>query len=255
MKFIEKISKRMKIVQNVLTIGLDSDYEKLPPKFSKNAEGIYEFNREIIEQTKDIACAYKINSAFYEQLGPDGMRVLFKTRELIGDIPIIYDAKRSDIESTARAYAKAAFEFFEFDAVTLSPYMGSDTIEAFLSYQDKYAFTLCLSSNPSAIDFEYHGTPPLYIKVAQFVSEKNKKYGNCGLVVGATMAEKIGEIHAIAKQSIILVPGVGIQGGDAKKVINSIDRDKLLVNVSRSIIFSDDPKKAAYDYSKILSLG
>ncbi|BBJ27327.1 orotidine-5'-phosphate decarboxylase [Athalassotoga saccharophila] len=254
MNFLEKVKKRMEIVSNVLTIGLDTDYERLPSRFSKNAEGVYEFNREIIERTKNFACAYKINSAFYEQLGPDGMKTMMKTRDLIGDLPVIYDAKRSDIDSTAKAYARAAFEFFGFDAITVLPYMGSDSMEVFFSYTDKYTFVLSLSSNQGAFDFEYHGTPPLYLKVAKFVSEKNKRYGNCGLVVGATFAEKIREIHEIANESLILVPGVGAQGGDVQKVMNSIDGRNLLVNVSRSIIFSADPEKSSYDYSKLLSL-
>ncbi|HEU24625.1 MAG: orotidine-5'-phosphate decarboxylase [Mesoaciditoga sp.] len=254
MNFLEKVKKRMEIVSNVLTIGLDTDYGKLPPHFPKNAEGVYEFNREIIEKTKKFACAYKINSAFYEQLGPDGMKVMIKTRDLIGDLPVIYDAKRSDIDSTSKAYARAAFEFFGFDAITILPYMGSDSIEVFLSYADKYTFVLCLSSNRGAADFEYHGTPPLYLRVAQIVNEKNKKYGNCGLVVGATVAEKIREIHEVANESLILVPGIGSQGGDIEKVMNSVDGRNLLVNVSRSIIFSADPEKSSYEYSKLLSL-
>ncbi len=254
MKFMEKVRNRMHQVGNVLTIGLDSDVEKLPKRFPKNADGVYDFNRSIIENTKDTACAYKINSAFYEALGSDGMKVLLKTRDLIGDLPVIYDAKRGDIESTAKSYAKAAFEFFDFDAITLSPYMGEDAVDPFLSYKDKYAFIVCLSSNKSAIDFEYHGTPPLYVKVAEFVRYKNKKYENCGLVVGATVAQKLFEISQIAKESLILVPGIGAQGGDAKTTMNSVEHERILVNVSRAIIFSEDPQRVAHEYSQILSI-
>ncbi len=182
------------------------------------------------------------------------MKVLLKTRDLIGDLPVIYDAKRGDIESTAKSYAKAAFEFFNFDAITLSPYMGEDAVDPFLSYEDKYAFIVCLSSNKSAIDFEYHGTPSLYVKVAEFVSDKNKKYENCGLVVGATVAQKLSEISQIAKESLILVPGIGTQGGDAKITMNSIEHERILVNISRAIIFSEDPQRSAHEYSQILSI-
>lgn len=254
MKFVEKIKRRMEKVGNVLTLGLDSDVEKLPDGFSKDAIGLYEFNRRMIEITHDVVCAYKINSAFYESLGPDGMGTLLKTRELIGEIPVIYDAKRGDIESTAKAYAKAAFDVLNFDAITLSPYMGEDAIDPFLVYEDRYAFVVCLSSNKSAIDFEYHGTPPLYDKVAEFVDNKNKKYGNCGLVVGATVAQKLSEISTVASNSLILIPGIGSQGGDVKLVMNSVDHDRILVNVSRAIIFADDPSKATYEYSKMLSI-
>ncbi len=249
MNFVERIEKRKKEVGNTLIIGLDTNVERLPEHFSKDAKGVYEFNKYIIESTRDIACAYKINSAFYEMLGPDGMETLLKTRNLIGDIPTIYDAKRGDIASTAKAYAKAAFEFFDFDAITLSPYMGSDTIEPFLKYEDKYAFLVCLSSNPSAVDFEYHGNPPLYMEVAVLAASYGKK---CGLVIGATVPKALDEVHEIAPKSFILVPGVGAQGGSIKNVTQSSAREKILVNISRGIIFSENPREVALNYAKNL---
>lgn len=247
MKFVEKVERRKKEVGNALIIGLDTNIERLPERFSKDAKGVYEFNKYIVKSTQDIACAYKINSAFYEMLGPDGMEVLLKTRKLIGDIPTIYDAKRGDIASTARAYAKAAFEFFDFDAITLSPYMGSDAIEPFLKYKDKYTFLVCLSSNPSAVDFEYHGNPPLYMKVAVLAAEYEEK---CGLVVGATVPKALDEIHEISPKSFILVPGVGAQGGNLKDVMQSSAHERILVNISRGIIFSENPRETALAYAK-----
>ncbi len=254
MNFNGKIKQRINTVKNVLVVGLDTDVGKLPQKFSKDAGGIYEFNKMIIESTSDVACAYKINSAFYEALGWEGMKALEKTRDLIENIPVIYDVKRGDIESTAKAYAKAAFEYFNFDAVTLSPYMGSDAIDPFLNYKDHYAFVVCLSSNESATDFEYHGDPPLYVSVARSVATKNSINGNCGLVVGATVAQKLSEISAISPDSLILVPGIGAQQGNIKEVMDSIEHEKLLVNVSRAVIFADDPRSTALNYSKLLSL-
>ncbi len=252
MNFVEKVEKRKKEVKNLLVIGLDTNVERLPKSFSKDSKGMYEFNKYIVESTKDIACAYKMNSAFYEMLGPDGMRTLLKTRELIGDdIPVVYDAKRGDIASTAEAYAKAAFEFFGFDAITLSPYMGSDAISPFLKYEDKYAFLVCLSSNPSAADFEYHGNPPLYVQVAVLAAEYGKR---CGLVVGATVSKALDEVHEISPKSFILVPGIGVQGGSVKDVMKSAAREKILVNVSRGIIFSENPRETALKYAKSLSL-
>jgi|UniRef100_A0A7V3REN6 orotidine 5'-phosphate decarboxylase subfamily 2 len=253
MKFIDKLRRRMDEVKNVLAIGLDTDIERLPEKFSKDSHGMYEFNCMIIESTKNLACAYKINSAFYESSGYDGMRTLQKTRDLIGDIPVIYDAKRGDIESTAKAYAKAAFELFDFDAITLSPYMGEDALNPFLKYEEKYSFVLCLSSNKSADNFEYHGEPPLYSEVAHLVNQKNYESGNCGLVVGATVAGRLAEISKMAPKSLILIPGIGTQGGDAYAVMHSVDHQKIIVNVSRAIIFADDPVASAMNYSKILS--
>ncbi len=252
MNFTDKVNERMKKVGNVLVVGLDTDAEKLPAGFSKDAGGVLRFNRMVIESTKDIACAYKMNSAFYEVLGPDGMKTLLKTRELIGDIPTVYDVKRGDISSTARAYAKAAFDIFGFDSVTLSAYMGADAIEPFLEYANKYAFVVCLSSNPSAADFEYHGNPPLYAKVAEFAAEKNERTHNCGLVVGATVAEKLSKISGMSPESLLLVPGIGAQGGDSQAVMNAVAHEKLMVNVSRGIIFDADPKAAAKKYAEML---
>lgn len=242
----------MKKVGNVLVVGLDTDAERLPEGFSRDAEGVLEFNRMVIESTKDVACAYKMNSAFYEVLGPDGMKTLMKTRELVGEIPTIYDVKRGDISSTAKAYAKAAFEIFGFDSVTLSAYMGADAIDPFLEYEDRYAFVVCLSSNPSANDFEYHGNPPLYAKVAGFAAKRNERTPNCGLVVGATVAEKLSEISNMSPESLLLVPGIGAQGGDSQAVMNAVAHEKLMVNVSRGIVFDADPKAAAKKYAEIL---
>ncbi len=250
MNFLEKVEKRKKEVENVLVIGLDTNVERLPRKFPKDAKGVYEYNKYLIESTRDIACAYKINSAFYEMLGPEGMQTMYKTRELIGDdIPTIYDAKRGDISSTAEAYAKAAFEFYGFDSITLSPYMGSDVAGPFLKYEDKYLFFVCLSTNPSAADFEYHGNPSLYLQVAVFAASCHEK---CGLVIGATVADSLNEVHEVSPKSLILVPGIGTQGGKVQDVMNSEAREKVLVNVSRSIIFASDPRTVAEKYAKEL---
>ncbi len=250
MNFVEKFEKRRKRVKNVLVVGLDTNVEKLPEGFSKDAIDVYEYNKRIVEMTKDIACAYKINSAFYEMLGPSGMEALKKTKDLIDeDIPTIYDFKRGDIASTAEAYAKAAFEFYGFDSVTLSPYMGWDAVKPFMEYEGKYAFLVCLSSNKSAVDFEYHGNPPLYIEVAESVLPFSDK---CGLVVGATVAKALEEVHEVAPKALILVPGVGTQGGSAQDVMSSSARNQVLVNVSRAIIFDKDPRKAAQKYAEQL---
>ncbi len=252
MNFLDKVEERKNEVGNVLVIGLDTNVERLPKGFSKDASGVYQYNKYLIESTRDFACAYKINSAFYEMLGPEGMRTMYKTRELIGDdIPTIYDAKRGDISSTAEAYAKAAFEFYDFDSITLSPYMGSDVAEPFLKYEDKYLFLVCLSTNPSAEDFEYHGNPPLYLQVAVFATSCPQK---CGLVVGANVSDYLNEVHEVSPKSLILVPGVGVQGGKVQGVMNSEAREMVLINVSRSIIFANDPRSAAIEYAKELKV-
>ncbi len=250
MKFVEKLERRMGKVGNTLVIGLDTNVEKLPEGFEKNADGVLKYNEYVINATKDVACAYKINSAFYEMLGPDGMQAMKRTVDMIDkDIPLIYDFKRGDISNTARAYAKAAFEYYNFDAVTLSIYMGWDTVEPFLSYKDKYIFIVCLSSNESAVDFQYHGNPPLYLEVATSVSNSSE---NCGLVVGAKAIRELETVHEVSPKSFILVPGVGAQGGDAKKVMNCKAKDKVIVNVSRAIIFSENPRQVALKYAKEL---
>jgi len=189
MDFADKLLKAVQRNQSLVCVGLDPDPELMPQM------RLFDFNKAIIDVTSDLVCAYKPNLAFYEALGVEGLTALQRTVDYIpDDIPVIGDAKRGDIGNTARAYAKALFETLGFDAATVNPYLGYDSIEPFINYRDKAVFILCRTSNPGALDFQaltyWSGGPdskqePLFKLVAQKAKEWNKN-NNIGLVVGAT---------------------------------------------------------------------
>lgn len=234
--------KHIKQRASFLCIGLDTDISKLPKGFSKDAEGIVAFNRAIIAATQDYCVAYKPNTAFYETLGSEGWAALETTMQLIPDTHfVIADAKRGDIGNTARQYASAFFDRMHCDAVTVAPYMGQDSVAPFLSFPDKWAIVLALTSNAGAADFQYHGAPnPLF----ELVLQKCQQWGNPDnlmFVVGATQANALARIRQLAPDHFLLVPGVGAQGGSLSEVAQfGLNNDiGLLVNASRSIIFAD----------------
>ncbi|MFH1347296.1 MAG: orotidine-5'-phosphate decarboxylase [Candidatus Margulisiibacteriota bacterium] len=245
MKFLEKVDKASQKNNSLLCIGLDIDLNKIPQSLLNKEDPIYLFNREIINATKDLVCAYKPNIAFYERYGISGLSSLIKTIEFIHsiDIPVILDAKRGDIGHSSAAYAEAAFKVYKADAVTVNPYLGHDSIEPFLEYRDKGIIVLCLTSNPGAKDFQRD----VFINVAHEVKKWNK-YDNCGLVVGATKPEQLAEIRKIVGDMPILIPGVGAQGADLKAAVtNGTDKDgnRAIINSSRGIIYAADPRAAA----------
>jgi orotidine-5'-phosphate decarboxylase len=244
MDFVNKLLNISRKNKSLLCIGLDPD-PQLMPKID-----ILEFNKAIINATCDLICAYKPNLAFYEALGIEGLTILQKTIEHIPpDIPIIGDAKRGDIGNTAKAYAKALFSTFGFDAATVNPYLGFDSIEPFISYQDKGVFILCRTSNKGALDFQDLCTDglPLYEVVAQKARKWNT-YGNIGLVVGATYPEELKRVRSICPEMCLLIPGIGAQGGDlASAVRNGVDAqgEKAIINVSRQILYSSKERDFA----------
>jgi orotidine 5''-phosphate decarboxylase, subfamily 2 len=216
LNFIAGLLAASRRSRSLLCIGLDPNPELMP------RVGILEFNKAIIDATCDLVCAYKPNLAFYEALGTPGLTALQKTVEYIpDDIPIIGDAKRSDIGNTAEAYAKALFSIFGFDAVTVNPYLGLDSMEPFIDHRDKGVFILCRTSNKGAMDFQNLRTEglPLYEIVAQKAKEWNV-YGNIGLVVGATCPEELKRVRSICPEMPLLIPGVGAQGGDLASAVN-----------------------------------
>ncbi len=216
--------------------------------------GVLEFNKAIIEATSDLVCAYKPNLAFYEALGNEGLDALKGTIKYIPDnIPVIGDAKRGDIGNTAKAYARAIFDNFGFDAVTVSPYLGFDSIKPFIEYRDKGIFILCRTSNAGAVDFQSlrsemeNSYRPLFEIVALKASQWNT-YGNIGLVVGATYPEELKLIRNSHPDMPLLIPGVGAQGGDlASTVRYGIDArgEKAIINSSRQIIYASREKDFA----------
>ncbi len=238
MGFRRKLRESVERNNSLLCVGLDPDPEKLPAGVS-----IAQFNRAIIEATSDLVCAYKPNLAFYESQGLEGLRALEETIACIpSGIPIIGDAKRGDIGNTARQYARALFDGFGFDAATLSPYLGLDSIEPFIAYASKFTFLLCRTSNPGAKDFQdllVQGQP-LYEHVAVKAGEWNV-HGNIGLVVGATYPRELARIRQLCPAMCLLIPGVGAQGGDIEAVVrHGTDESGMnaVINASRAVLYA-----------------
>jgi len=244
MKFTDKLLNASRKNRSWLCIGLDPDPELMPDI------RVLEFNKAIIEATCDLVCAYKPNLAFYEALGTDGLAILDKTvRHIPAHIPVIGDAKRGDIGNTARAYAKALFSLLGFDAVTVNPYLGFDSIEPFIAYRDKGVFVLCRTSNKGALDFQDLSIDgmPLYQTVARKAKEWNI-HGNIGLVVGATYPEELKTVRTICPDMPLLIPGIGVQGGDlACAVRYGVDAhgERAIINVSRQILYASRGKDFA----------
>ena len=246
MKFYEKYREAVERNNSLVCIGLDTDPKLIPNFLNQEPDPIFAFNQRIIDTTCDLVSAYKLNSAFYEAEGARGFEILKKTRDYIpSHIPVILDGKRNDIGNSSKMYAKMAFEQFGFDGITVNPYLGGDSIEPFLEYEDKGIFVLCLTSNPGALDFQMHGEPPLYLRVAESVDKWNTK-GNCGLVVGATKSELLKKVRGVAPELILLVPGVGAQGGKVEEVVkyggsprpSPWRGENLIINSSRAIIYA-----------------
>jgi orotidine-5'-phosphate decarboxylase len=242
MKFTEKLDAAVKKNTSLLCVGLDIDLKKIPQSILNKNDPIFDFNKEMIDATKDLVCAYKPNIAFYEMYGIYGMEALMRTIEYASElVPVILDAKRGDVGHTASAYAKAVFDVYKADAVTINPYMGYDSVEPFLEYKDKGIFILCLTSNAGRRDFQSTGTDEsLYKNVARHVKQWDV-FGSCGLVVGATNPEELKEIRAIVGDMPILIPGIGAQKGDlASSVKNGMDSTggRAIINSSRNIIYA-----------------
>ena len=250
MKFIEKLKKISQKNNSLLCVGLDTELEKIPNLLLGEKDPIFAFNQAIIDSTSDLVCAYKPNLAFYEAYGIKGLEVLKKTCEYIPEnIPIILDAKRGDIGNTSKMYAKAIFDEFKADGVTLNPYLGEDSLSPFLEYEDKCSFILCLTSNTGAKDFQllnFDGKP-LYKIVVEKVKSWNKKM-NCGLVVGATYPEQLKEIRELVEDLPILIPGVGAQKGDVELTVKyGTDKngELAIINSSRGVIYASSEKDFA----------
>ena len=241
--FKNRLESAIQQKNSLLCIGLDCDLASIPPYLLNEPDPLYTFNKEIIEATADLVVAYKPNIAFYE-----GLHLLEKTIDLIpADNLTIADAKRGDIANTASKYADLYFQNYNFDAITVSPYMGSDSIEPFLEYDNKCTFVLCLTSNQSAVDFQYLdiNSETLYLKVAKKVNKWNLKYGNCGLVVGATHPENIDSIRMISPYLPFLIPGIGTQGGNLELTIQygtDTNASGTLINIGRKILYASNKK-------------
>ncbi len=248
--FVEKLTHAVTANRSLLCVGLDPHPSFLQTSTSE-PDPIFAFNKTIIDATAELVCAYKPNMAFYEAHGLEGLAALRRTIEYIHEmteVPVILDAKRSDIGSTAEAYARAAFEVWGADAVTVNPYLGHDAVQPFTAYAAKGVFVLCHTSNPGATDLQTLdcGGRPLY----QVVAEQATRWGaNVGLVMGATYPQALRAVREIAPQTWILLPGIGAQGGDLEAALAAgLDAQGagVIVSASRSI-YAPDPCAAAQE--------
>ncbi|MEI8269993.1 MAG: orotidine-5'-phosphate decarboxylase [bacterium] len=254
MNIIEKYNKRAKEINSLLCVGLDADMSKIPQKFLDMKFPQFEFNKYIIEETYEFTSAYKPNSAFYEARGDKGIKELKMTSDYLSefypDIVTILDAKRGDIGNTNNGYVQFIFDWLNFDAVTIYPYLGLEAVQPFLDRKDKAVIILCRTSNPGAKDFQDLETDgkKIWEVVAEKISKDWNKNNNCMLVVGATYPEEMKKIRELAGDMTFLVPGVGAQGGSVKEVMEAGKNSEglgLIINSSRSIIFSENPKEEA----------
>jgi orotidine-5'-phosphate decarboxylase len=253
---------QIQLKRSYLCVGLDTDISKIPKHLRSHPDAVFEFNKQIIDATKDLCVAYKINTAFYEALGSKGWDAMERTVNYIPTAHfIIADAKRGDIGNTSSQYAKAFFETLDFDAITVAPYMGEDSVKPFLEYENKWAIVLGLTSNAGSKDFEQlklvgddkmvgedanHRSEFLYETVLRKVSQWGNP-GNLMFVIGATKASDLESIRKIIPEHFLLVPGVGFQGGSLEEVSKyGMNKDcGLLINVSRAIIYASEGKNFA----------
>ncbi|MDE2765171.1 MAG: orotidine-5'-phosphate decarboxylase [Chloroflexota bacterium] len=236
--FVDALDETARRNRSLLCVGLDPWRPSLP------VESIAAFTGAIIEATADLVCAFKLNIAFFEAEGFDGLRALEQTIAAAKSrgVPVVLDAKRGDIPPSARAYAKAVFEAWDADAVTVSPWMGGDSLEPFLAYEERGVFVLARTSNPGGDDLQAPevGGEPMYERVARLASEWNTR-GNVGLVVGATRPRELARLRELCPAMPILVPGLGVQQGDLEASVEAgVDADgmRALFNASRSVIYA-----------------
>ncbi len=243
------LEQQIREKKSFLCVGLDTDLEKIPPHLLEEEDPIFAFNKGIIDATRDYAVAYKPNIAFYEAYGIKGWQSLQKTIDYLNqtapEVFTIADAKRGDIGNTAQRYAKAFFEDLQFDAVTVAPYMGHDSVEPFLEFEDKHTILLALTSNSGAFDYQTRDLEgkALYKQVLN-TSKAYKNAENLMYVVGATKATYLAEVRSIVPDHFLLVPGVGAQGGSLSEVCQyGLNQHiGLLVNSSRGIIYASNGK-------------
>ena len=243
MTFTQRIRRIQRKHNSLLCIGLDTDINRVPEFLFAYGDPVYEFNRRIIDATRDLVCAYKINLAFYEASGEHGWYTVHQTLARIPEeILTIGDAKRGDIGNSSEMYARLLVDDYEFGATTVNPYMGEDSVRPFLRKREQGAFVLAVTSNPGARDFQYLkvGGRPLYEHVIGRVKSWNGRK-NCGLVVGATRPGELRRIRALVPDMPLLIPGIGAQGGDLESAVRfgcDSRGEMAVINASRSVIYA-----------------
>ncbi len=246
MNFWDKYIQAAKCNRSQVCVGLDTDPAKIPSFLKEFRNPMTTFNREIIEATRDVAAAYKLNYAFYLAAGKMGMEALEETANTLkGKVPVILDVKVGDIPNTMHQYGKTFFENYRADAITVNPLMGKDTIQTILDIPKSYCFVLAVTSNPGAVDFLK--AENLHQRIASWLGESDET--RLGAVVGATNTEELADMRRLMPKTLFLVPGIGAQGGDLDAVVRlaSMTRDdpRFLINSSRGIIYKSDGKDFA----------
>ena len=263
----KQLIQQIQLKKSYLCVGLDTDIAKIPKHLQSHPDAVFEFNKQIIDATQDLCVAYKINTAFYEAMGLKGWEAMEKTVNYIPkDQFIIADAKRGDIGNTSSQYAKAFFETMNFDAITVAPYMGEDSVKPFLEFENKWAIVLGLTSNAGSKDFEQLKFADTNNNVTEFLYEtvlkKVSSWGNINnlmFVIGATKASDLEDIRKIIPDHFLLVPGVGFQGGSLEEVskygmikdTSATAQCGLLVNASRAIIYAGEKEDFAREAREI----
>ena len=248
MTFTQRLSAAQRTNNSLLCVGLDPDLAKMPAHLQGKSDAVFEFCSAIVDATADLACSFKPQIAYFAAMGAEATleRLMAYMRERAPNVPVILDAKRGDIGSTAQQYAREAFERYGAHAVTLSPFMGRDSIQPYLDYADKGVFLLCRTSNPGGSDLQNQrladvpGQPRLFEHLAQLAQTEWNTNGQVGLVVGATFPAEIARVRALAPTVPLLIPGVGAQGGDAHATVKagSTANGMAVINSSRAILYA-----------------
>jgi orotidine-5'-phosphate decarboxylase len=244
-KFTDKLSAAWATNNSLLCVGLDPDVTRFPAHLCGQPDAIVNFCKGIIDATADLACAFKPQIAYFAALGaePQLEEICAYLRERYPHIPLILDAKRGDIGATAHQYAREAYDRYGADAVTINPYMGFDSVEPYLAWEDRGAIILCRTSNAGGSDLQFLNVDgkPLYQHVAKLVADKWNRNGQCSLVVGATFPEELAQVRALVGDMPLLVPGVGAQGGDVEATVRSGKTGQgtgMMINSSRAILYA-----------------
>ena len=256
MSFIDKLSAAWTVNNSLLCVGLDPDITKFPPHLHNQPDAIFTFCKAIIDATADTACAFKPQIAYFSALrAEDQLEAICEyIRSTHPTIPIVLDAKRGDIGATAEQYAREAYERYGAHAVTMSPYMGWDSVAPYLEWKDRGAIILCRTSNPGGSDLQFMNVEgkPLYQHVARLVADKWNTNGQCGLVVGATFPEELAQVRNIIGDMPLLVPGIGAQGGDIQATVNAgktANGSGMMINSSRAILYAKVDEAAGEDFA------
>lgn len=245
MNFIDKLSAAWTSNNSLLCVGLDPDLARFPAHLRGQPDGIFQFCKAIIDATADLACAFKPQIAYFAALGAESQleAVCRYLRETYPHIPLVLDAKRGDIGATAHQYAREAYDRYGADAVTVNPYMGSDSIDPYMDWADRGVIVLCRTSNAGGSDLQFLQVDgePLYQRVARLVAGKWNRNGQCALVVGATFPEELAQVRALVGDMPLLVPGIGAQGGDIEATVKAgrtAAGTGMMINSSRAILYA-----------------